>query len=132
MNQSSIWIGIGCRRGISKAILQSAIAQILFDHHVDERLIAGIATIDRKSDEVGLLEYCQDQSLPLCCFSAQQLSAIAIPTPSDSVKKLIETPSVAEAAAMCAAKTHILKVPKQVILGVTLAIAHSPEDEPNN
>jgi cobalamin biosynthesis protein CbiG len=121
----SIWIGIGCRRGISKIDLQDAIAQVLIEYQLTERTIAGIATVDRKANEIGLVEYCCDRALPLHCFSANRLKSMPVPSPSNHVEKIIETPSVAEAAAMCAAGVEVLKVPKQVIRGVTIAIAES-------
>ncbi|MCU0552186.1 MAG: cobalamin biosynthesis protein [Leptolyngbya sp. Prado105] len=125
MSKSKIWIGIGCRRGIAKVTIQSAIAHVLNEYQLTDRAIVGIATVDRKFDEPGLVEYCQERSLPLSCFSANRLKFIAVPHPSTWVAQTIETPSVAEAAAMCAAETETLKVPKQVIQGVTIAIAES-------
>lgn len=106
-------------------IIQTAIDQVLDLYQLEHRTIAGIATLDRKSDEIGLVEYCRDHDLPLRCFSADRLSTIVVPNPSLHVAMTVQTPSVAEAAAMCAAQTQILKVPKQVIQGVTIAIAES-------
>ncbi|MCY6491450.1 cobalamin biosynthesis protein [Leptolyngbya sp. GGD] len=127
LKQSSLclWIGIGCRRGATKLIIQTAIDQVLDLYQLEHRTIAGIATLDRKSDEIGLVEYCRDHDLPLRCFSADRLSTIAVPNPSLHVAMTVQTSSVAEAAAMCAAQTQILIVPKQVIQGVTIAIAES-------
>lgn len=125
MTLRSIWIGIGCRRNTPGATIQAAIAQVMMDFELTERTIAGIATLDRKSDEIGLLEYCRDRSLPLRYFSADQLNLIAVPNPSIRVVKATKTSSVAEAAAMCAAATQSLIVPKQVIQGVTIAIAEN-------
>lgn len=125
MPAKRIWIGIGCRRGISKLAIHAAIVQVLTEYQLIERPIAGIATLNRKSDEVGLLEFCRDRSLPLRYFSAEQLSLISVPNPSTRIARTTKTPSVAEAAAMCAAATERLIVPKQVIQGVTIAIAEN-------
>jgi cobalamin biosynthesis protein CbiG len=123
MTHSKIWIGIGCRRGTSKEQIQTAIAQVLKSHALEQATVLGIATVDRKSNEPGLLEYCQDQALPLRYFSAVRLKLIPVPNPSSTVALYLETSSVAEAAAMCAAEAQNLKVTKQVIQGVTIAIA---------
>lgn len=113
-----LWIGVGCRRGTSKETIESAIAQVLNQYQLSESAIAGIATVDLKSNELGLLQYCQDHDLPLRFFSAAQLQAIAVPNPSP------DRVSVAEAAAICAAGSDALKVSKQVIgKMVTIAIA---------
>jgi cobalt-precorrin 5A hydrolase len=125
MSKFLIWIGIGCRRGTTKLTIQTAIAQVLNQYQLNCRTIAGIATIDRKSDEFGLIEYCREQDLPLQSFSANRLNSISVPHPSQQVERIAQTASVAEAAAMCAAETLVLKVPKQVIQGVTIAIAES-------
>ena len=120
------WIGIGCRRGTSKQLIETAIAEVLDRHHVFKSAIVGLATADFKSNEPGLLEYCQDYNLPLRYFSAAELRAIVVPNPSDAVAQL-GTFSVAEAAAMCAAKTDALWVSKQVMQKtVTIAIAQVP------
>lgn len=121
----SLWIGIGCRRGTPKATIALAIAQVLIDYQLTESTIAGLATLDRKSDEVGLIEYCRDHALPLRLFSAEQLSLIAVPHPSPRVAATTKTASVAEAAALCAAAAQQLTVPKQVIQGVTIAVCEN-------
>lgn len=125
MTVRTVWIGIGCCRNTSSTTIQAAIAQVLTEYQLFGTTIMGIATLDRKSDEVGLLEYCRDHSLPLRYFSAAQLNLISVPNPSIRVAAMTETPSVAEAAAMCAAGTQSLIVPKRVLQGVTIAIAEN-------
>ncbi|MGG6265334.1 cobalamin biosynthesis protein [Leptolyngbya sp. AN03gr2] len=113
-----LWIGIGCRRGTSRATIETAIAQVFNQYKLSANQIAGLATVDRKSDEIGLLEYCEAHQLPLLLFSVEKLSTIAVPNPS------IDRPSVAEAAAILASGSDQLLVPKQVIeRRVTIAIA---------
>ncbi|NER34234.1 MAG: precorrin-3B C(17)-methyltransferase [Oscillatoria sp. SIO1A7] len=98
-----LWVGIGCERGTSKAVMEKAIAQVFQANNLAEEAIAGIATIDLKADEVGLLELCQERDLPLRVFSAERLRSLSVPTPSEIVNKEVGTPSVAEAAAILAA-----------------------------
>jgi cobalt-precorrin 5A hydrolase/precorrin-3B C17-methyltransferase len=98
-----LWLGIGCERGTSKELIETGIKEILQTHQLAAGAIAGIATIDIKSDEVGLLELCQEWNLPLKTFPAEVLRSVAVPNPSLVVEKEVGTPSVAEAAALCAA-----------------------------
>lgn len=126
------WVGIGCQRHSSRALIELAIAQARQSHHIPEAAIAGIATLDRKADEPGLVEYCRDRHLPLHSFTADQLSQIFTPTPSTRTQALVDCPSVAEAAALLAASPGAkLCVTKQIFrheqyLGsVTVAIAQS-------
>ncbi len=139
-----LWIGLGCKRGTAQTVIASAIQQALRSRHLAAGAIAGIATIDRKADEVGLVEYCRDLTLPLKYFSADALRAIAVPNPSTRVTSTMATPSVAEAAALLAASNCAtppscsplvrLVVSKQIFRlnnypgAVTIAIAQAEQE----
>ena len=109
-----LWVGIGCERGTSRHLIETAIKRVCQANHFAEDAIAGIATIDIKADEVGLLELCRDHELPLRTFAADILNAVNVPNPSAIVEAEVGTPSVAEAAALCAAQTQTLLVAKQI------------------
>ncbi|MUG91620.1 precorrin-3B C(17)-methyltransferase [Scytonema sp. UIC 10036] len=109
-----LWIGIGCERGTSAQLIETAIQQVFQKHQLAESAIAGIATIDIKSDEVGLVELCQKRNFPLKTFSSDILNKISVPNPSKVVEKEVGTPSVAEAAALCAAQCQTLLIAKQI------------------
>jgi cobalamin biosynthesis protein CbiG len=102
-SQPILWVGIGCQRGTSKMLIEYAVREVLRMDQFSEGAIAGIATIDQKAHEAGLLEFCRDHHLPLRCFSAAVLHAVVVPNPSRQVEAQIGTPSIAEAAALCAA-----------------------------
>jgi cobalt-precorrin 5A hydrolase/precorrin-3B C17-methyltransferase len=137
-----LWVGIGCERDTDKALISHAIETVCQAHHLAIEAVAGVATLDLKADEVGLLEVVQARGWPLQCFSAEQLSAIGVPTPSEVVNNAVGTPSVAEAAAIAAANHHSLdsdllgelRVKKQVIKqsglkgAVTVAIAQAARE----
>ena len=133
-----LWVGIGCERGTSKELIETAIGEVCRSNNLAEKAIAGIATIDLKADEVGLVEFCQERNLPLRTFSAEVLRMVNVPTPSTVVDKEVGTPSVAEAAAIVAANGDVgeqclapLLVKKQIFKSenqpgaVTVAIAQS-------
>jgi cobalt-precorrin 5A hydrolase/precorrin-3B C17-methyltransferase len=126
--KAEFWIGIGCQRHTPSSTIARAIAQVCQAHDIPEAAIAGIATLDRKAHEPGLVDYCRDRQLPLRGFSADQLSQVSTPSAADRVKDLVGSPSVAEAAALLAAAIGAkLWVAKQVVRdaggGVTVAIA---------
>lgn len=98
-----LWVGIGCVRGTSQQLIERAIEQVLLENQLPESAIAGIATIDLKSHETGLVELCQQRNLPLKTFPYDVLNKVSVPNPSKVVAKQVGTPSVAEAAALCAA-----------------------------
>lgn len=99
-----LWVGIGCERGTSKALIARAVQQVCQAHHLAEAAIAGVATIDVKADEVGLVGFCQERHFPLRCFPAELLRTVAVPHPSAIVQAEVGTPSVAEAAAILASR----------------------------
>lgn len=95
-----LWIGLGCERNTSRLVIETAIQQIFQQYGLAEGAIAGIATLDLKADETGLVDFCRDRGFPLRCFPAEILRTIAVPTPSAIVETEVGTPSVAEAAAL--------------------------------
>jgi cobalt-precorrin 5A hydrolase/precorrin-3B C17-methyltransferase len=109
-----LWVGIGCERGTSRQLIETAIRQVCQDHQLAQGAIAGIATIDIKADEAGILELCRERNLPLRTFGADILRTVAVPNPSVVVDAEVGTPSVAEAAALYAAKSQELLVTKQI------------------
>ncbi len=138
-----LWIGIGCKRGTKRGLIETAIIEVLQKNHLAIEEVAGMATIDTKASEIGLIEFCRDRNLPLKTYSAEILRAIPVPNPSHIVT-MVGTPSVAEAAALCAAisnpKTkrhkeifgslrpdmnHQLLIPKQILGAVTVAVAQA-------
>jgi cobalamin biosynthesis protein CbiG len=108
-----LWIGIGCQRGVSKLVLQRAIESVCTKYNLDLATVAGLATLDRKANEPGLVEYCRESGLLLKTYSPEQLNSIAVAHPSNLVAAVAGTTSVAEAAALSAAQTDILLIPKQ-------------------
>ena len=125
-----LWLGIGCERGTSKQLIETAIERTCQKYHLSTDAVAGIASIDLKANEVGLLEICRAGNFPFKTFSAEALQGVSVPTPSDVVKQEVGTASVAEAAAILAAENELL-VNKQIFKSetesgaVTLAIAQS-------
>lgn len=123
-----LWVGIGCIRGVSAGQITLAVQQTLERFHLAFEAIAGIATIDLKADEDGLLEYATTSRFPLKTYSAEVLKTVTVPNPSEIVDQAVNTPSVAEAAALLAAKElgeATLLVQKQITEAVTVAIAIS-------
>ncbi|AFY31460.1 cobalamin biosynthesis protein [Calothrix sp. PCC 7507] len=97
-----LWVGIGCQRGTSWQLMARAIQQVFLEHRLEESAIAGIATIDTKASEVGLVALCRLRHWPLKIFPAETLYTVSVPNPSQITAQVMGTPSVAEAAALCA------------------------------
>jgi cobalt-precorrin 5A hydrolase / precorrin-3B C17-methyltransferase len=146
-----LWVGIGCERGTSHQVIEAAVQTVFHQYQLAEAAIAGVATIDLKADEVGLVEFCNRRNLPLRCYSAETLRDISVPNPSPVVAAEVGTPSVSEAAAILAATpsqpptkhnpqkvdaatSPNLCVPKQIFRlegqpgAVTIAVAQSDQE----
>ena len=124
-----LWVGIGCERGTSRELIETAIEETCKTYHLASEAIAGIVSIDLKANEMGIVEVCQRRNLAFKTFSAEQLNQVEVPTPSDVVAQEVGTPSVAEAAAILAGDN--LVVSKQIFKSettsgaVTVAIARA-------
>jgi cobalt-precorrin 5A hydrolase len=127
--QSYLWVGIGCQRGTSCEFIEAAIKHVFKEYCLIEGAITGVATVDSKANEAGLIEFCDFWNLPLKFFSAEKLEKINVPNPSQTIASKVKTASVAEAAAILASVGNLI-VPKQIIRSVqglkgavTLAVA---------
>jgi cobalt-precorrin 5A hydrolase len=98
-----VMLGLGCDRNTSLATLSAAVEQALALAGLDQSAVAGAASIDRKSDEAAILQLAAERAWPLYFFTAQQLAQVPVPNPSETVRKYMGTPAVAEAAALLAA-----------------------------
>ena len=101
-------VGIGCRRGCSAQSLQNLLQETWDVCGVTIAQIQGIASIDRKKNEIGLIELSQNLSLPLSFFSAAHLNTFSerISAPSATVLDVVGTASVAEACALALAEMY--------------------------
>jgi cobalt-precorrin 5A hydrolase len=93
-------LGIGCDRNTALETIETALAQALALVGLEHDQVNAMATIDKKADEAGLLDLADKYSWPLHFYSADQLSRVNVPNPSETVLKYMGTPSVGEAAAL--------------------------------
>ncbi len=125
-----LWIGIGCERNTSKELIANSLNNLLESRNLSKYSIAGLATVDIKKDEKGILELAEEKNLPVKFFTKEDLSKIIVPNPSSIVEKEIGTPSVAEASCLLAAGEEsklleLKRIFKNQSGAVTIAIAES-------
>ncbi|MDQ3988821.1 MAG: cobalamin biosynthesis protein [Actinomycetota bacterium] len=126
----SLVVGLGSSLGVRAGAVRAALGRALGTRHAD---VVAFATVDRRGTEPGLVAVVAEHGAPLRCYSAAQLDAVDVPHPSGVVRRHVGTRSVAEAAALLAARDlggGVLVVPKlrgeQVTVAVTELI--SPSD----
>lgn len=123
----TVYLGIGLKAGKSEEAVAQAVDVCLEQAGVDPAAIAGIASIDIKSRETGLLKFAERMHLPLRFYTAEELNqAEGKFTESAFVKQITGTDNVCERSAMLAAMTAgsgMLLQPKTALDGVTAALA---------
>ena len=124
-----LFAGFGCRRGCSQQTLTALLHQTLAEHDLPLHAVRGIASIQAKADEPGLLALAEALGLPLICFEVSQLARVEHLLSQRSASAFAHTGcwGVAESAALALAEGHSLlphlRVTRQVLDGATLALA---------
>ena len=119
-----VFLGVGCRKGTDEKTIEAAAQVALDTAGVPWEAVRGIASIDVKQNEPGLLHFCETHGLSLTVFSADTLqSALGDFTPSDFVARTVGVDNVCERAAVCAAAGGVLRCRKRAQNGVTVALA---------
>jgi len=98
-----LWLGVGCERHTSLSLLEELVDSTLAAEGLAPQGVAGLASCTRKGDEDALLALAARRDWPLRLYTAEQLSAVAVPHPSEVVAREMGTASVAEASALLAA-----------------------------
>lgn len=115
-------MGIGCRRGTPVENFREAVDQVLKEHNIHPKAIKQVTSIDIKSNEEGLLAFCEERGLPSVFYTAEQLQAVPGNfTPSQCVLKYTGVDNVCERSSMIGAEKLLVK--KTIHNGVTVAIA---------
>ena len=122
----NIVLGIGCKRGTDSQTIEQAVLSVLEDAGISTERVRDIASIDLKSDESGLLEFCREYSLVPRFYTAKELEAVSGEfTSSDFVKNVTGVDCVCERSAVrCSGGELIIR--KKVLDGVTVAAAEIP------
>ncbi|XVU20853.1 cobalamin biosynthesis protein [Actinoplanes sp. CA-054009] len=117
-------VGLGARRDTEAAVLRAAVDDVLGGAGVRAGDVAVLATVERRAGDPGVRRLALDLGWALVALSAEELAGRDVPHPSRGVAAAVGTPSVAEAAALCAAGVGAeLIVPKTVFASVTVAVA---------
>lgn len=114
-------VGVGCRDGTDPAVVLVAVTTVVDD---PSRLCA-VATLDRRVADPAIVGAAAALGVPVLGYSAADLAAVVVPTPSVRVAAAVGTASVAEAAAMLGAGGGELLVHKHAHDGVTVALART-------
>ena len=119
-----VHLGIGCKRNTPLERIEELVLPELERLNLDMRSIAGLASVDLKKDEQGLLAFAQKYKIPAHFYSAEELNALEGDfTPSSFVQSVVGVSNVCERSAVKDAAGGRLALRKTSRNGVTLAIA---------
>ena len=120
LHPPSLVAGVGCSTGAPAEEVSALVDAALAGAGLARGSVAEIATIDLKAAEPAI----SGLGLPVRAFPPGALAEVAVPNPSDTVRRAVGTPSVAEAAALSAAGPGAeLVVPKTASAHATVAVA---------
>jgi cobalt-precorrin 5A hydrolase len=126
----AVAVGIGCRREVSAAQVQAAIAHVLARADLSLANVHGLFTADFKAEQTALRQAASALDKPLTFLPLAELKAhaAAVHTHSEHVFARWGVPSVAETAALAGAQSSgsrpaCLMGPRVVHEGVTCALA---------
>ena len=100
----SLVVGVGASRGVPAGELAALIDEALAGAGLAEQSVRALATVDLKAGEPGILAVAERRGWPLVTYPAGALAEEEVPNPSEVVRAAVGTPSVAEAAALRAAR----------------------------
>ncbi len=117
----NIVVGIGCRKGTDRDAIWQAVTDHLQSLSLSEEALAGVASIDLKQEEEGILAFCREKQIPFMTYSAEQLQKqMGSFTPSEFVEKITGVDNVCERSVVAAGAT--LLSGKKAENGVTTAV----------
>ena len=130
MDSKALWIGFGCRRGCSVQALQALLQQVMFEHDLNFSTLRGMASIDLKAQEPGLVALAKQLGLPFATYDASTLAPYLDRLSHRSARSMSATGcwGVAESAALAmaeawASQPSALWVPRHQTAQATVAIA---------
>lgn len=119
-------VGVGCNRGTAAEEIEAVLLETLDAHRLSVKSVRNLATIGRKADEPGLIEVCRRYGWPLVTFRADELNAVPLPHPSETVFKYVGAWGVSEPAARLSSGADGWLVEKVKRGNVTLSVCLVP------
>lgn len=101
-----LFVGVGAARGVRADEIGALIDSALAGAGLVASSVRCVVTVDRRAGEEGILRAARERGWDVVAFPAEALAAIEVPNPSEAVRARAGTPSVAEAAAVHAARSY--------------------------
>ncbi len=119
-------IGIGCNRGTPIAEFENSLAELFQDHGLHKDSIRNIASVDKKNDEIGLLEFGTRNGWNIDFYSSSEINELKNLEISFAALRAVGAIGVAEPCALLSADSNLLLCRKRKWKNVTIAVAQVP------
>jgi cobalt-precorrin 5A hydrolase len=119
-------VGIGCNRGTPAHEFEDALNELFHELHLSRESIRNLASIDKKSDEVGLLQFAQDNGGQIDFFDNNTINKLNNIEISFAALQAVGAIGVAEPSALLSAQSNQLLSRKKKWKNVTMAVAQVP------
>lgn len=88
----SLVVGVGASRGAPADEVLALVEDALRDAGLSPRSVAWLATVDAKREEPGIVEAAARLGVPVMTYSAQELTGVEVPNPSEAPLSAVGTP----------------------------------------
>jgi len=119
-------VGIGCNRGTPEREFEESLKELLDDCSLSRSSIRNLSSIDKKNDEVGLLEFALKNQWEIDFFTKESINELKNLEISYAALKAVGAIGVAEPTALLSGCTDLLLSRKRKWKNITMAIALAP------
>jgi cobalt-precorrin 5A hydrolase len=119
-------VGIGCNRGTPADEFEAALDELFDTLHCSRASIRNLASIDKKNDERGLLQFAKDHDWRIDFFAGRTINTLTNLEISFAALKAVGAIGVAEPTALLSAQSNHLLSRKRKWKNVTMAVAQVP------
>jgi len=119
-------VGVGLHVDTTKETISEGLNFSLEKYNLSRKSIAKLVSIKKNNDVQGLIDLGKEMNVPIEYFQKEELAAIEIPNPSETVQAFEGTPSVSEAAAIKSSGGSLAIEKQKFPPNLTIAIARIP------
>jgi len=119
-------LGTGCNRGTPSIEFEEAFSELFAELQISKTAVRNIASIDKKNDEVGLLEFAENNKWKIDFFDKEIINSQTNLEISLAALKAVGAIGVAEPASLLSAQSDQLLCRKRKWKNVTMAVALVP------
>ncbi|TVQ74633.1 MAG: cobalamin biosynthesis protein CbiG [Chromatiaceae bacterium] len=95
-------VGLGCQRSLSRETLEAALREALGQVGARLEAVVALATLEARAREHAITSLASARGWTVHAYPAEALAGVDVPHPSERLRQLTGTASVAEAAAILA------------------------------